>query len=120
MFTALVNFIQYHINETLLALFAPIFKHCSVDSYLFSFCSAILEFAETYGLVTIAFLFTTLYIFYKNSNLGVFKFISKFVRSDNNYRKAVIMELPKRLVNYTKVLAMKIHNFFSITTSIIH
>lgn len=120
MFNALVNFIQYHINETLMAFFAPIIKHCAADSYLVSFCFAILEFAEIYGVVTVAFLFTTLLFFYRNSFFNVFKFPAKFLGTDINSRKMMIIELPKRLINYTRALSIKIHNRIYKTTSIIY
>jgi hypothetical protein len=120
MFNALVNFIQYHINETLMAFFAPIIKHCAVDSYLVSFCFAILEFAEIYGVVTVAFLFGTLLFFYRNSLMNVFKFPVKFLGIDNNSRKMMVVELPKRLINYTRALSIKIHNRIYKTSSTIY
>ncbi len=73
MFTALVNFIQYHITETIMAFFAPILKHCTVDGYVLNFYFIILEFSETYGIITIAFLFTILMIYYRNTIFNVYK-----------------------------------------------
>ncbi len=117
MFTALVNFIQYHITETIMAFFAPILKHCTVDGYVLNFYFIILEFSETYGIVTIAFLFTILMIYYRNTIFNVYKITIKFI--NNNYRKNIIIDLPKRLTNYTKMLNNKINNRIYKTSFII-
>ncbi len=119
MFTALVNFIQYHITETIMAFFAPILKHCTVDGYVLNFYFIILEFSETYGIITIAFLFTILMIYYRNTIFNVYKISIKFI-TNNNYRKNIIIDLPKRLVNYTKMLNNKIYNRTYKTSSIIY
>ena len=103
-----------------MAFFAPILKHCTVDSYLLSFYCVILEFAEIYGVVTIAFLFVTLMVYYRNTMFHVYKTLVKFIANNNDYRKNVIIELPKRLINYTRMLGSKIHNRMYKTSSIIY
>ena len=104
MFTALVDFIQYHITETVAIFFAPLIKHCAVDSYLISFYCVILEFAEVYGIFIISFLFVTFLFFYRNSLFNVFKVLAKFFIKNEAKYEALVLILPTRLINYTKLL----------------
>lgn len=107
MFTTLVNIIKYYIDHTVMLFLTPIMKHCTVDGYIFNFCCTIVEYSEVYGIIAVAFLFTTLIVFYRNTIFSVYKKLISFFTNNNSYSNKVLKKLPKILINNTHNLCPK-------------